>query len=479
MAYFECTIGGSGDGSTLTVTCYSGFAGLTISITNGVDTFSDVCPSTSPYEVEFDGLADGTWTVSTVYGGQTYTKTVEINTSTIFNPIPNGATATPINNIQTWLHCADIWNKNYTTIAQVLADASTLQALIASNNAVDYMARSTDWASDSNVGLVPAMTSNTTPYGTVYALTENYGASGREGWKAFDGNDNTAWWGAFQNNTTYVQYDFGKTIQLAKCIGKCGPGISDASTFKVIFEYSIDNTNWYAFGDEITKGGTGLFDISANNGGNTVSARYVRFRTISSTAGNIGVYTPTLQFYPKAGIPNNQNAMIYIGNNNYCANKLLANNTWLNAICNSLYFESVLNTKVPTMTSYTTPSGVVSAKDEYSGWAAWLAFGGTHDTGRGWVANSAPSWIQYQFTTPVCVNKIYVWNPAGSNRPWTGTLQGSNDGTTFTDIQSNIDGSQGVDGYTNITNNTKYKYYRMVASGTAAFIGALQFYGRA
>lgn len=145
---------------------------------------------------------------------------------------------------------------------------------------------------------VPVMSGNTTPYGTVSALTENHGASGREGWKAFDGNDNTGWWGAFQNNTTYVQYDFGKTIQLAKCIGKCGSGSSDSQTFKVIFEYSMDNVNWYAFGDEISKTGTGIFDISTDNGGNTVSARYVRCRTTYSSFG-VGVYTPTLQFYGK------------------------------------------------------------------------------------------------------------------------------------------------------------------------------------
>ena len=96
-----------------------------------------------------------------------------------------------------------------------------------------------------------------------------------------------------------MQYDFGKTIQLAKCIGKCASGSSDSKTFKVIFEYSIDNASWYAFGNEISKTGTGIFDISTDNGGNTVSARYVRCRTTYSSIG-AGAYTPTLQFYGRA-----------------------------------------------------------------------------------------------------------------------------------------------------------------------------------
>lgn len=262
MAFFECTIGGSGDGSTLTVTCYSGFAGLTISITNGVDTFSDVCPSTSPYEVVFDGLTDGTWTISTVYDGDTYTKTVEINAVTQFYPVPDGATVTPTDDIQTWLHCASIFDKNYTTIAQVLSDASTLQALIASNNAADYMARSTTWASDvcadanamtyigandycadtllnDNTWLaaicsstyfenvlnvkVPVMTSNTTPSGQCFA--SSIYSSAYDAYKAFITNQpsNTLVeprWAAAGNHTNngYIGYDFQTPVVLKMVI---------------------------------------------------------------------------------------------------------------------------------------------------------------------------------------------------------------------------------------------------------------------
>lgn len=178
------------------------------------------------------------------------------------NAIPNGSTVTPVNDIQTWLHCANIWNKTYTTIAQVLADAGAVQSLIASNNATDYMARSTSWASS-----------------------------------------------------------------------VCG----------------------------------------------------------------------------------NSNAMVYIGANNYCANKLLADSTWRNAICNSTYFESVLNYKVPSMTSYNTPSGTVAASSEYGGYPAWKAFDG-NPSSVGWYAagsSGTSGWIDYTFPTPT---RLYKMRASASQR---------------------------------------------------------------
>lgn len=306
MAFFECLVGGSGDGSTLTVTCYSGFAGLTISITNGVDTFSDVCPSTSPYEVVFDGLADGTWTISTVFGGETYTKTIEIDATTTFNPIPDGATVTPTDDIQTWLHCGDIWDKNYTTIAQVLADASALQNLIASNNAADYMERSTSWASSvcanstamTYIGnndycadkllsnstwrtsicnstyfesvlnvKIPTMTSNTTPSGNCLYSTQNTG-NGGYAWKAFDNNDDTVWNSLNESspNYSYVGYNFGYNVKVYKAIIKSRLNNNAHQQLR-----GYDGSNWIP-----------LTESTAMNSGNSYSSTFIIGGTINA-----------------------------------------------------------------------------------------------------------------------------------------------------------------------------------------------------
>lgn len=83
MAYFHCLIGGgsSGGGYELTVTCNAAFAGTTITCTDGVTTLTKTCPSTSPYEVEFDIPNGGDWTISGVVSGQTITTGVSIPTT--------------------------------------------------------------------------------------------------------------------------------------------------------------------------------------------------------------------------------------------------------------------------------------------------------------------------------------------------------------------------------------------------------------
>lgn len=91
-----------------------------------------------------------TYTASVTYGGNTFSESANVTAQETYNLtitlIPDGATVTPTDVIQTWLQCAGIFNKTYTTISQVLADSTSLLALISDTNAVDYMARSTTWA---------------------------------------------------------------------------------------------------------------------------------------------------------------------------------------------------------------------------------------------------------------------------------------------------------------------------------------------
>lgn len=252
MAYFECIIGsGSATAIPLIVTCSSGFAGTTITASKtGARTQTQTCPSSSPYEVTFILPEDGTWIISGVVSGHTFSETVTILPyEANLNDIPEGSTVLPTDDIQTWLHCAEIFDKNYTTFSQVLADASTLQALIASNNAVDYMVRSTTWASsvvsDSSamtyIGLNdycsdalladstwltaicgstyfesvlnvknPTMTSDTTPSGrcfgsSLYSTSYKY-------WYAFDNNASKAWYPKYASGGSqagqYCGYQF-------------------------------------------------------------------------------------------------------------------------------------------------------------------------------------------------------------------------------------------------------------------------------
>lgn len=331
---FKCALAGGGDGASLIVTCTQNFAGSTITLTNGTKTYTQVCPLTSPYEVIFKSIATGVWTVSGIAQGQTFSISVTITDfEALLADIPEGSTVTPTDDIQIWLHCANIWDKTYTTISQILSDASTLQALIASNNAADYMARSTTWASD----------------------------------------------------------------------------------------------------------------VTADS-----------------------------------------SAMTYIGLDDYCADSLLGNSIWLDTICNSTYFESVLNVKVPTMTSNTTPSGVAAASSEYGGHPAFHAFDKSLLTF--WsTQGTAVATISYKFSQPVkCVYAIMTNRNQSSSSPKNFKIETSNDNATWAILgtYTNNNNAASANTYYIFPNSDKNDYYRLNitsknGSGSNMDIGELQFYGRA
>lgn len=200
----------------------------------------------SPYTFTVHEAA--TYTLTATYRGVSKTKTMAITTSGQTETesfLVDGATATPTDVISTWLDCAYLWDKNYTTLAEVIGDSETLLALISNNNAVDYMARSETWASaicadalamlyigqynycaDSLLAnstwlaaildsqycelvlntIVPVMTSNTTPSGNVIYDSQQ---TGYEAYHAFD-RGSTAFRPAADTSATdfYVGYEF-------------------------------------------------------------------------------------------------------------------------------------------------------------------------------------------------------------------------------------------------------------------------------
>lgn len=342
MAYFRCSTGStsSGDSVALIVQCDADFAGSTITADNGEDVFTETCPSVSPYTVRFEGIPTGTYTISGIAEGQTFTTQFTVlDYETTLNAAPEGATVLPINDIQIWLHCAGIYDKTYTTIGEVLADNTTLLALISDNNAADYMARSTTWA-------------------------------------------------------------------------------------------------------------------------NAVVA--------------------------------NQTAMGYIGNNDYCADKLLNDSTWSTAICNSEYFESVLNVKVPTMTSNTTPSGECFGSAIWNNNATYTYFKSfDNNSATQWAPREYPTttdYVAYDFGSQILLKKVAILvNSIG--RCISTAIEGSNDKNSWATIDT-IDTStqngvaQGTTTptiYNLVDNATKYRYIRIRYANVTSFgtYPILQFYGRA
>ena len=71
-----------------------------------------------------------------IYGGETVAESV-----------PDGAIVNPVNDITTWLKTGEISNQySYTTIEQVIADSTCIESLMNNENAMKYLARSTEFA---------------------------------------------------------------------------------------------------------------------------------------------------------------------------------------------------------------------------------------------------------------------------------------------------------------------------------------------
>ena len=147
-------------------TCDSGYRGQTLTMTykgtpHAGETVDNVSGTVVLDETDGKGkltlypMHSGNWECSCYSSviGATKKKIIELSywgtTNVSFKDTPNGATVTPTDDVQTWLHCANVWDKtDLTTIDDVITDTATLNILISNNNASDYLARSTTWASD-------------------------------------------------------------------------------------------------------------------------------------------------------------------------------------------------------------------------------------------------------------------------------------------------------------------------------------------
>ena len=343
---------GTGNGSggdlkpfIINFTCHSGFIGKTVTMEfQGTPHAGETVDNVSG-TIASDGTLtlypkhDGLWkyyATSDLSGYHEETITLEKwgNYPVELIDTPNGATVTPTDDVQTWLHCANVWNKSYTTVSQVVADKTTLNALVQNENANDYLVRSTTFS-------------------------------------------------------------------------------------------------------------TTLCENNANN-----------------------------------------EAMYYLGLYDGCANKLLADDYWRDAICNAdvlladgqtYLFEKVLNVKVPRMISNTAPSGVCSNSDDSSN--AYLAFDGQSTESD--IINKVEAYFQYKFVKPVRVNKV-ITNGIAPERY---RIQASKDGTTnWVNLSDEIEGNRTEQKF-NVSNDEYYNYYRIyestkMTSNTYTWVYYIQFYGR-
>ena len=271
---------------------------------------------------------------------------IQLNWYKIFGvQIPDGSTVLPTDDIQIWLHCANIWDKAYTTLAEVLADSTTLSALISDNNATDYLVRSTTWASgmcaDSTamtyIGLnnycanklladatwcnaicnstyfesvlnvkVPTMTSDTTPEG-LCAYSNAYSDSyWNVAYKVFDGDTSSNGWLPPPSTTNeYIYYRFKDIERLVMMQIAFTFGTNSVSP--VLFDVigSNDGTTWVDIASESITGSGSIFEVRKYYPTAIASYKYLGVRNT-----NIWFYTSgtrytglfALQFYGRKDV---------------------------------------------------------------------------------------------------------------------------------------------------------------------------------
>ena len=334
---------GNGSGSdikpyTVNFNCASGYVGQILTMHYlGTEIVEDVSGTVaSDGTLTLYPMHSGNWECSCYSSvtGTTMKKTIDlsywgVHPTVTFEDKPNGATVTPTDDVQTWLHCANVFNKSYTTISEVVADTTTLNTLIANENANDYLVRSTTWASDicSNelamtyIGnnnycanklldngtwltaicnstyfekvlnfKVPTMISYTEPEGEVSASKEWTGST--LAYKAFDNNYDD-YWASGSTIPAWIQYKFkakNKVKMIVFALGDKNWAMKDC-----ILQGSNDGVSFTDIKSFTNTETTGKKDVTVICSDNTKA--YLYYRLYISTASNSGSTLSKLQFY--------------------------------------------------------------------------------------------------------------------------------------------------------------------------------------
>ena len=153
-------------------------------------------------------------------------------------------------------------------------------------------------------------------------------------------------------------------------------------------------------------------------------------------------------------------------------------------------FSRDTNTLIPIMSSNTLPSGYVASAGSAltGGYDAWKVFNGTCvDNTDNWCsAGGPPDWLAIQLPNPAQVTSYSIFPRYDSvgNSPKTWTLEGSNDGTNWTTINTQTNYTNwtvGVKQTFSCSNSNYYSRHRIniTASISASYIqiGELELFG--
>lgn len=332
-------ISGGGGGNGWSPHCIThSDTGSTVTVVKGQTTVTAEETSTGIFECDLPDNDYGEWTFNGVVDGVVMHRTVDIKIVQRHEiNFINGKTATPINDVTLFLQCAGIYDSEVSTLSDLLADTALFATAISSDNALEYLVRSTGWISDicinqdimSIIGLnneatnklvadetwivaivnsnyfesilnlkVPTMTSNTTPEGNCFC---SYGS---QGWRCFDGNDSSEW--RDEDNTSsgkvrYVGYTFTKAVRILayRYVGKADSGGGTSYPRSYTIQGSNPGGSWNNV--KSSSGG------SSKREGFTNALNYFSYRlyctnwNLAGTKNDVAALA-TLQFYGRVDV---------------------------------------------------------------------------------------------------------------------------------------------------------------------------------
>jgi hypothetical protein len=490
---YTSALGGGGGGSDLydiTVNCSPDLAGETITCSDGTTDLTQTCPSESPYIVQFTNLATGLYTISGVINGTTIS--IQVNAS---NTITVDLKVEGFD----WREWVDLSKNykanNYDSLSEVLSDEKLIRELMTIHDCVDYLADQNFASSDAitilNTGLcakwinlrdyaldtlyanpaysiimdetelyfygelelkgmVPVMTSNTTPLGVAFANSERT-SEGMYAWRAFQSGlsstSNYDSWATDSNipGTTenYIGYQFTAPV----CI--CAVGMS--ARYNMLFNYptswklqaSNDGSTWVDISDVITETQPTAVVTKVTPIHNAKKYTYYRVYTYGQFQDRTAIGRLSFMAYQPKGA-------------------------------------------VPVMTSNSAPYGTVIYSDSQSGNDVWHIFDENEsDYGGG---SNASMYMGYKFVNPIKVKKaeLLTFRDGNSQTSYQIKIQASNDNTNWDDVTNVITINNITDKTSQIIvcdENAYYLYYRVLfvtSSNTSSysFLRKLQFYGR-
>lgn len=136
------------------------------------------------------------------------------------------------------------------------------------------------------------------------------------------------------------------------------------------------------------------------------------------------------------------------------------------------FWGNIKNAIITVLTSNTSSSLLTASASSAASAsnAAWKAFDGNDSTYWSPAGASPGEWVQIKFITPRKVSKYRVLLFA--TKSW--ILSASNDGSSFTNLDSQTTQSTVTK---NISNNINYLYYRITFSDPSIAAETIQFYG--